>query len=720
MKGKARAGARPVVGALLRRVRRGTRAGAGQPTTPAARIVEPRGDDDHERAERSRDLLRAGDLDAVGTLWGAWAAPDATSPPIVRREWIRAAVRLGEDAAAIDAALRWYHARAEFDAPTLVHATTAAKRLHNEMALVTFNRFLEDVDPDNVNVILNGSVLSEWALVDDDAQDRGAVRAKRLALRCLRLASKRLDRSSLASLLARIEVVPTDAPADRLALIDLVAISSELEGLGGSVQLADGIRNLRAALARAGVAIAPAEALLNPLRHAIPHESDDLLGASLASAIGELHLGSFDANAGGNPRHPLLIPDVCLAFQADVAGALRPWRSSEVYASFRAAEQERRDARADAAASRASGIRANVLVVSGNWSFTSPLVEALDRADWCDVRTLDLRLLASTWPSPTMRSFNPPRPDESIAAWTDVLDASGWAPLIHNADLCVVDWCSEEAVQLSKVLPLHARFVVRLHSYEAFTAMPYFMNWGGVDGMLFVSEPIRRFFYEQHHERLEGIRSAVTSNAMAREWSSAERGQSDGRTLAMLKYADSNKDPIEALRILSALRSFDSAWSLRLAGEPWAPDDALPAREVEYKRAFFDFIATHDLDDAVHHDGYQDDPIAWLRNADFILSCSMREGTHEALLDGVAAGCTPIIRDWPMLARYGGPRLLYPELSPWVYGTTQEAVDLVQSARSLDPTTARYLVDVGGAGITEFLRTFAGPLPQGINTTFPA
>ena len=666
---------------------------------------------ERERARQLRELLRSGDLDAVGMFWRAWSMPDATTPAIVRREWVRAAIALHEDEAALHASFRWYYARADFDAPTLVHAGTAAKRLRNEMALATLNRLLEDIAPENPNVVLNRSVLAQWALAAEGGNDKRLARVKGLALRCLRLASKGFGRSELATLLARIEAISVAPPADRRVLDQFVAIANDLEEGGRDAPLlADGLRNLRAALAWAGHAVAPVEIVLNPRSRGVPEQSDDLLGGSLASAISELHLGgAAKAAIGDIPRHPLQVPELCMAFQDDVDAALAPWRSSEVYESFRLAETERRAARIGTGASDvAGGERLRVLVVSANWNFTAPLVQALEDADWCEVRTFDLRLLASTWAGPTLRSFFPPSPDEGIDSWRQLVSASGWGGLFDDADLCVVDWCNEEAVQLSKVLRPGTRMVVRLHSYEAFTAIPYFMNWGGVDGMIYVSEPIRRFFFDQHQERLEGIPWIVAGNAMSRVSVPSSPRTSGGRTLGMLKFADANKDPIAALNILSALRKEDPAWSLRLAGDAWPDDDSLTQRELEYKNDFFAFIGAHALDGAVVYDGYQDDPMAWLRGVDFILSCSQREGTHEALLDGVAAGCTPVIRDWPMLARYGGPKALYPELSDWVFSTTEEAVELITSPRSAEAAPPHPVLEVGDSSpITEFLRAVA-------------
>ena len=58
-----------------------------------------------------------------------------------------------------------------------------------------------------------------------------------------------------------------------------------------------------------------------------------------------------------------------------------------------------------------------------------------------------------------------------------------------------------------------------------------------------------------------------------------------------------------------------------------------------------------------------------------------------------------------MLARYGGPRAVYPELSGWVFSTTEEAVALITSPRSPEDAPPHSVLDVTDSGaISEFLR----------------
>lgn len=404
---------------------------------------------------------------------------------------------------------------------------------------------------------------------------------------------------------------------------------------------------------------------------------------------------------------PLLLPSAAARFQRDVAASLEGWRASALYRDLRRVEAERRSLRSRPPTRGRR--RRHVVIASLNWNFTRPLVDALADEPWCRTVPLDLRQHRASVKDLPASSFFPPRTATVEPAWwqgaTDTLREA-----LGEADLVVVDWCNTAAIELSRTLPPTTRLVIRVHSYEAFSYLPYLVNWGGVDGLIFVSEPIRRFFTEQHGERTAGIPTIVAGNAMPRPPAapSTRHGRAR-RTLGILKYADSNKDPIFALRILRELRQDDDRWCLRLAGEDWPPDEVLPPYERAYKRRYLRLLREWGLEDHVHVDGFQPDPHAWFQRIGFVLSCSQREGTHEALLDGIQAGCLPVIRDWPMLSRYGGPGAVYPALADSVVSTPHEAASLAArlgSGRRPPPVSAPDLMPGLDAAL-EFLSSVA-------------
>jgi hypothetical protein len=202
--------------------------------------------------------------------------------------------------------------------------------------------------------------------------------------------------------------------------------------------------------------------------------------------------------------------------------------------------------------------------------------------------------------------------------------------------------------------------VVRCHSFDSFSAWPHLSNFRAVDGIIFVADHIRRIFQnvysdlpcsKPHTAVIQNIRdldilSHVTKVAGAR------------KTLGMLKYASANKDPLFALEILDELRRKDTGWSIRFAGGGWGDGD--DHAELQYAREFSKRLAA--VSDSVCFDPYLDEPSDWFSKVGFMLSTSQREGSHESIVEGMAAGCVPVIRRWPMVKDFGAPESVFPEV----------------------------------------------------------
>ena len=85
--------------------------------------------------------------------------------------------------------------------------------------------------------------------------------------------------------------------------------------------------------------------------------------------------------------------------------------------------------------------------------------------------------------------------------------------------------------------------------------------------------------------------------------------------------------------------------------------------------------------------GFTDDVPEALRHIGVILSSSRREGTHEGLIQGVASGAFPVVRDWPYVARWGGARTLFPD--EWVVQTPEEGAERIAAAMAQGPIGAQ-------------------------------
>ena len=150
--------------------------------------------------------------------------------------------------------------------------------------------------------------------------------------------------------------------------------------------------------------------------------------------------------------------------------------------------------------------------------------------------------------------------------------------------------------------------------------------------------------------------------------------------MGLAGFNKANKGLMKALKIFNKFHSEDSRWVLRLAG------DHFDVESLDYgywKDVCEPYILSNGLSDFIHFDGFQEIS-KWLEGIGFILSVSDREGTHEALVEGVSSGSIPIILDWEMVKRFGGVRKLYPFLNNYIF----DRVD------SLDSVNTKYLHNI--------------------------
>ncbi len=326
-----------------------------------------------------------------------------------------------------------------------------------------------------------------------------------------------------------------------------------------------------------------------------------------------------------------------------------------------------------------AGLPRRLLVISlKNWTFVRDIVKDYEADPRCEVRTLDLLDLPVT---PSRRSLLHARlvlarggdpataPGLGHGLPEDVVDTLAWA------DTVLVEWGSAAAVWASLLLPVlapHARLLVRIHSYEASTAMPQLVDWTGVDGLVTVSPAIREILRASLDLPDTLTVTTVPNRALLTRFHQPKTEDSS-RTLALVGWAALRKDPAWALDVLDLLRAQDPAWRLLLIGPDFPA--ALPADERAYAEEVTARIAA--LGDAVTVTGRTEEVPEHLRHAAVILSSSRREGTHEGFIEGAASGALPVVRNWPDVARWGGPAALFPD--DWVVESPEEAADRIRS-----------------------------------------
>ena len=97
------------------------------------------------------------------------------------------------------------------------------------------------------------------------------------------------------------------------------------------------------------------------------------------------------------------------------------------------------------------------------------------------------------------------------------------------------------------------------------------------------------------------------------------------------------------------------------------------AREAAYFEAQYQRIGeSPQLKGSVTFTGHTDEIAKWyLSNPGFILSTSDNEGTHQAIAEGAAAGCVPIIFPW------AGAEFVYGER--WLVESASDAINRIRA-----------------------------------------
>ncbi len=360
-------------------------------------------------------------------------------------------------------------------------------------------------------------------------------------------------------------------------------------------------------------------------------------------------------------NHPLQDPEVFSAFTKTVESG------KPAVTSF---SKELQDAIASGqvAPKVSNRLRAGkkLLVVSENWNFFPLVANALEAGGF-EVRFMDFGVLKSAFEhshasldmSKQVKSLltrpSPKQVFDELSATNPLV-----SELIEWSDVVFCEWFTDCSVWMSRYLPEEKSLIARVHSYEAFSTYPFFANLRRFDGLIFIAPHIQKIFTSLvGGHLLENCEIKVIPNFRdVSNLTFEPRDASAQRTLGMTQYASANKDPIFALDIFAALRAEDPSWRLKLIGEPWG--DLSSEKEAHYRERFFGRLA--EFGDSVFVDEFTSDIQSWYKSIGYILSTSNREGSHESLVEGMLTGAIPALRNWPMMAPFGAPSSVFPDL----------------------------------------------------------
>ena len=313
-----------------------------------------------------------------------------------------------------------------------------------------------------------------------------------------------------------------------------------------------------------------------------------------------------------------------------------------------------------------------LLFITRSWGFINPLLEHIDgQKTPLQARTLDL--------VPLYNSLSTRKYDDTgvVSNFSELLFYEGFLnghrtfinqqakavlrdfdELVNWSNTVVVDWGNQTAVLATRMLPDDANIIVRIHSYEAFTRFPLHFDIYKIRALIFVSSAILELFSDMFDEfGFKNIPKFVIPNFKERNTALAQNRTDDfGFKICMLQYATPVKDALFAISAFEKVFQQDERWRITFAG-PNFEESGVPQDDVK-RQAFEDKVQR--LGSAVSVEGYIHNTDEWYLQHDIILSTSIREGTHESVIEACTTGCIPVFRQWPLLSAYSAVERNFP------------------------------------------------------------
>lgn len=253
--------------------------------------------------------------------------------------------------------------------------------------------------------------------------------------------------------------------------------------------------------------------------------------------------------------------------------------------------------------------------------------------------------------------------------------AEALGPHIDWADTVFIDWCVAAAVMFTMIDPGTTRMVIRLHSFEAFGWWPHLVDFSRVDDLILVSDHLRDLCNQVLPQLTDGPRQHVISNAMDLRPYVRPKDDDARFTLGLVGIGSVAKDPRWAIEVLRELRKHDKRYRLVLMGDDPEPKFGKAARD--YYEALVADYEELEPSGAIIRLGQVTDVAKALVEVGVILSTSVRESFHCALVEGAASGAVPVVRDWPFFAgKEHGAHSLYP--ADWVVDSPQAAASRIR------------------------------------------
>jgi glycosyltransferase involved in cell wall biosynthesis len=251
----------------------------------------------------------------------------------------------------------------------------------------------------------------------------------------------------------------------------------------------------------------------------------------------------------------------------------------------------------------------------------------------------------------------------------EIVDEDACLHLLAQAEVIFCEWCLGNAAWYSRHKRPSQKLLVRLHSQEL--RLPFLdqVEWGNVDALIAICPLHLQATVERYPAVKE--KSVLIYNPIDSEALDQPKLFGAEFNLGLLGMCPSLKAPHVALEIFEALRKRDQRFTLYVKGKrpldyKWLWERA---DEREYYAKLDKLLRASPCANSIVFEPYDSEVPEWFSKIGFILSTSEREGSHQAVAEGMAAGSLPVIRNW------AGAGSLYPKR--FVFDKVSDAVELI-------------------------------------------
>jgi len=241
---------------------------------------------------------------------------------------------------------------------------------------------------------------------------------------------------------------------------------------------------------------------------------------------------------------------------------------------------------------------------------------------------------------------------------------------LTDSDVVICEWALGNSVWYTNRKLEEQKFMVRLHLQEESTDYPKNIALENIDFFNFINHQVERNVSEKFFNA-EKVGDFFPNYIHFDEFSLPKITESK-YTIGFIGIVPQRKRFDLALDFLESVRTIDKRYTLRVKGKlpedfPWMKNrpEELSYYEEQYKRIEESAL----LKDAVIFDGHGNDMDHWFTTVGYIVSTSDFEGSHQAVAEGMASGCVPLILPWE------GADELYPKR--YVFNSINGMVDKV-------------------------------------------